>query len=134
MARFVPGIGNRIFVCTQAGAIDLTDGPGDVNTEMVCPADDAHLWKIVFTMHTAGTGTQNHNLIVEHGEGAAGVAISGTIDVLADAADGTIVTADALEYSAQPATVEGTTMQILNAEEGAISDGAILNISFIWEL
>jgi len=134
MARWIPGTGSRTFVCTQAGAIDLGNAAGDVDLEMVCPADDAHLVKISFTIHTAGGEAENHNLVVEHGAGAAGAALSGQIDVLSNAAAGTIVTADALGYAAQPATVEGTTIQVSNAEEGAISNGAILNVSLIWEL
>ena len=124
----------RSFVITNASAVDLTDAAGDVTTGMLCPGDAAKVVRVSYTMRTAGTGTQNHNLILEHGLAGAGAALTGTIDVLADAAAGTIVTGDGLEFGAQPATLEGTVIQILNAEEGAISDGAILDILILWQL
>ncbi len=125
---------DRTFVITGATGINLLDTPGDVATGMLCPGEGAMVVRVSYTMKTPGTGTQNHNLTLEHGLGAAGVALTGIIDVLADAVAGIIVTGDGLPYQSHPLTVEGTQIQILNAEEGAISDGAILDISILWQL
>ena len=124
----------RSFVITSAAAIDVGNAAGDVATGMLCPGDNAKVVRVSYTMQTAGTGSENHNLTLEHGLAAAGVALTPIIDVLADAAAGVIVTGDGLEFDDQPNTIEGTMIQILNAEEGAISDGAILDISVLWQL
>lgn len=122
-------------VVTQSGAIDLGDAAGDVNTEMLCPNDGAKVINVQFTMHTAGTGSAaNHDLILEHGAGAAGVALTTTVALDADGAAGLIVEGVGLSPESQPDTVKGTTIQILNAESAAISDGAIINVSILWQL
>ncbi len=79
----------RSFVITDATGIDLVNADGDVPTGMLCPGDGATVVSVSYTMLTAGTGTQNHNLDLEHGLGSAGAALTPTIDVLADAAAGT---------------------------------------------
>ena len=132
MARRVGA--RRSFVITSATGVDLVNADGDVATGMLCPGDGATVVRVSYTMLTAGTGTENHNLDLEHGLAGAGVALTPTIDVLADAAAGTIVTGDGLVHDAQPATVEGTQIQIKNVEEGAISNGAILDVSVLWQL
>ena len=124
----------RSFVITSAGAVNLGDGPGDTTTGMLCPGDGAKVVRVSYTMRTAGTGSENHNLFLEHGLDAVGVGLTGQIDVLADAVAGVIVTGDGLEFGAQPETVEGTVIQVKNIEEGAISDGATLDISVLWQL
>ena len=136
MARFIPGTGNRTFVLSEATTIDLTATAGDVATGMLCPQDDAHVVHVNYTIRTAGAGSGTvHQLVLEHGLGAAGVALTGTINVDADAAAaGTIVTGDGLAYASQPATVRGTQIQILNTESGNVTTGVILDIQVLWEL
>ncbi len=124
----------RSFVITSATGVDLVNADGDVATGMLCPGDGATVVRVSYTILTAGTGTQNHDLDLEHGLAGAGVALTPTISVLADAAAGTIVTGDGLEQDAQPATAEGTQIQIKNVEAGAISNGAILDVSVLWQL
>ena len=124
----------RSFVITGAIGVDLGNADGDVATGMLCPGDGAKVVRVSYTMKTAGTGSENHDIDLEHGLAAAGVALTGTISVLADAAAGVIVTGDGLDFAAQPATVEGTVIQVKNVEAGAISDGAILDISVLWQL
>lgn len=135
MARWISGIGNRAFVLTEATAIDLTATAGDVETGMICPQDGAHVAHVTYTIMTAGTGSgANHELILEHGLGAAGAALTGQVDVDADAVAGVITEGDGLAYASQPTTVRGTMIQILNAESASITTGAILDIVVLWEL
>ncbi len=136
MARRTAGIGNRTFVYTQQ-LISLGDAAGDVALDMVCPGDEAKLLGGSATIVTVGIGDENHNLVIEHGSVGAGVALTPVFDVHAGvtlAAVGTIVVFAALDPAGQPVTVEGTNLQILNAEEGAISTGAIINLQLKWEL
>lgn len=128
-------VGARQFVCMMALAVDTGDADGDV-TIGVCPGDESVLIGATATMATAGTGTQNHGLVIEHGAGAAGVPMAASVNVLADAAAGTIVSFDSaiLAPDGQPATVYGTTIQVENTEGGAIADGAILDWNLIWQL
>ena len=132
MARRVGA--QRSFVITSATGVDLVNADGDVATGMLCPGDGATVVRVSYTTLTAGAETENHNLDLEHGLGSAGVALTPTIDVVSDAAAGTIVTGDGLIQDAQPDTVEGTQIQIKNVEEGAISNGAILDVSVLWQL
>lgn len=134
MAKFIPGTGNRTFVLSEAAAVDLVNADGDVPTGMLCPEDDAHVVHITYTVQTTGGDSENHQLVLEHGLGAAGVALTASINVANDAAAGAIVTGDGLAYASQPATVRGTQIQILNTEGGAISNGLILDVSILWEL
>jgi len=135
MARRLAGIGNRSFVITNA-LVDLTATAGDIPALMVCPGDGAKLLSGSYTIHTAGVGSGAvHQLTVEHGEAGAGVALTGIVNVDADAAAaGTIVTFTALDPAGQPNTVEGTNIQLLNAESAAISTGVIVNVQLRWEL
>lgn len=125
----------RSFVITSATGVDLVNADGDVATGMLCPNDGAKVVRVSYTMKTAGTGAAaNHNLTLEHGLGAAGVALTPVIAVDADAVDGVIVTGDGLDSASAPDTVEGTQIQVKNVESAAISDGAILVISVLWQL
>jgi len=134
MSRKSTHPGARDFVITEAHALDIDDTPGDVTTGMLCPGDGAKVVRVSITIRTAGTGSFNHELILEHGLAAAGVALTPQIDVLADAAAGVIVTGSGLQPADQAATIEGTTIQFLNAESGSITDGAIVDVSVLWEL
>ncbi len=125
----------RSFVITGAKAINLLEADGDVATGMLCPGDGAKVVRVSYTMETAGTGAAaNHNLTLEHGLAAAGVAMTPIIAVDADAVDGVIVTGNGLDSAVHPDTVEGTQIQIKNVESAAISDGAILDVSVLWQL
>ena len=133
MARFVGA--SRSFVTTRAAAVSLGNAAGDVATGMLCPTDGAKVVSVSYTIQTAGVGAAaNHNLDLEQGLAGAGEALTGTIAVDADAAAGTIVTGNGLEFSQQPITQEGRVIQVKNAESAAISTGAILDISVLWQL
>ena len=135
MPRRTGGSGiNATFVVTEAHALDLTATPGDKITGMLCPGDGATVIDMAITIRTAGTGSFNHELILEHGLAGAGTAVSPQIDVLADAADGTIVTGNGLDRAGQGVTTKGTIMQFLNAESGSITVGAIVDVSVLWRL
>lgn len=135
MARRTAGIKNRTWVVTEATVVDLTSDPGDVETGMTCPGDNAKVVSVAYTMQAKGTGSAaNHQLTLEHGLGAAGVALTLVVDVDADAANGTIVTADGLDRSGQGVTTLGTMIQLLNAESASITTGAKLDIQVLWEL
>ena len=136
MARRTAGMGNRTFVTTTAGAIDLgnTGAPDDIATGMLCPGDGAKVVTVTFTTQTAGDNAQNHGLVLEHGLTTDGVALTPSIKVLANAVAGTIVTGGGLSPQGQPNTVYGTQIQIQSTEDGAIGNGAILDISVLWEL
>ena len=140
MGRRVGSItaGDRSFVTTMASVdIGATGAPTDIPTTMVCPGDGAKVVSVSATIKTVGVGDENHNLILEHGFAAAGVALTPQFDVHAGvtlAPVGTIVTSDGLPASAQPDTVQGTAIQLQNTEEGAISTGAIVDMIVIWQL
>ncbi len=131
MARSVRDKG---IVCLQVNNIDLVNADGDVAMDMMCPGDDAFVLDWTCQISTAGTGSENHNLTLEHGTGAAGVALTAVLDVLADATAGTISTGDGLGRPSTGGTVMGTKIQIKNVEEGAISNGAIIDVLVRWQL
>ena len=135
MPRRVSGSGvDSTYVITEAHALDLGDAPGDVITGIICPGDGAKVVEYTMTIRTAGTGANNHELVLEHGLTTAGVAMAPQLDVLATSAAGTIFTQEALDPNGQPVTVKGTVIQFANAESGAISNGAIVDVSILWRL
>jgi len=137
MARRVGSIqaGHRSFVTTSA-QVDLgnTGAPTDIPTTMVCPGDGAKVVEVAYTVSTTGGDAENHSLVLEHGLGAAGAALTPTSVHANDDADGVIVTAKGLQPQDQPDTVFGTKIQIRNTEDGAIANGLILDVLVIWEL
>ena len=113
----------------------MTNTAGDVATGMLCPGDSAKVIRVSYTIVTAGSnGAAAHQLLLEHGLGAAGVALTAQINVVASAVAGTIVTGDGLPVNEQVDTTEGTVIQLNNTESAGISLGAILDISVLWEL
>ena len=125
----------RSFVVLQQATVDLTATAGDIPLTMNCPADGARVVSWSIKVSTAGVGAAaNHELILEHGLGAAGVALTPQLDLDADGAAELIVQGEGLALDAQPVTVESTTLQILNAESAAISTGAIVDINVLWQL
>lgn len=131
MARKVPF---NMVVVQQQDSVDLADAAGDVALTLRCPGDGAKVldWKVIST--TAGTGAgANHNIILEHGSGAAGVALTGTIALDADGTAET-TTASGNGLLVQPATTMGTLLQINNTESAAISNGAIVTVIVRWIL
>ncbi len=118
------------MVQTSQFNMDLTNSPGDKATTMVVPGDGASLIDVSYTIQVAGTGSFNHELILEAGTGGAGVAISAQADLLADGAVGLTATGRGLGV----ALTRGVALQILNAEEGSITVGALVNIVCLWQL
>lgn len=133
MARKVGA--TRSYVITEAHNIDLGDAAGDVTLGILCPGDGAKVVSCAINIRTAGTGAAaNHQLVLEHGLGAAGVALTGQIDLDADGAAGTIVSGGGLPFPSQPATVLGTVCQFNNTESASITDGAFVDVSVLWQL
>ena len=125
----------RSFVVLQEVTVDLGNAAGDVALTMNCPADGARVVSWSVKVDTAGTGAAaNHELVLEHGLTSAGVALTPILELDADGAAELIVQGEGLALDAQPVTVEGTALQILNAESAAISDGAIIDVSVLWQL
>lgn len=132
MARTVRDQG---IVVLQVYNIDLGDADGDVALDMMCPGDGAVVLDWTVQISTAGTGSgANHNLTLEHGTGAAGVALAPVLAVDADAVAGTITTGDGNGTQPTGGSVIGTKIQIANAESAAISDGAIVDVQVRWQL
>ena len=125
----------RSLVVLQQDTLDLTASAGDIAMTMTCPADGARVVSWSVKISTAGTGASaNHELILEHGLTSAGVALTPQLDLDADGAAELTVQGEGLALDAQPVTVEGTALQILNAESAAISTGAIVDINVLWQL
>lgn len=122
------------LVVTNVVGLDLLNAPADISTGMLCPGDGASVVQWAATLHTAGTGSFNHEIILEHGTGAAGVALTGQLDILADGTPGTEADNGAGLQPRPIKTVFGTDMQVLNAESGSITDGALVNITVLWRL
>lgn len=128
------------IVVLQVYNIDLTATAGDVAIDMMCPGDGARVIDWTVQTSTVGVGAFTHNLTLEHGTGAAGVALTPILPVLAEDAAGVIHTGPGLQFSSQIGalglkTAQGTKIQILNAELGGdITTGAIVDVMVRWQL
>lgn len=123
------------IVVLQVYNIDLTSDPVDVALDMMCPGDGAFVLDWSVQVSTAGVGAAaNHEMVLEHGTGAAGVALTAQLDLDADAVAGTIVTGDGLGRPATGGTTQGTKIQIQNAESASITTGAIVDVMVRWQL
>lgn len=98
---------------------------------MLVPGDNAQVIDVTYTIVTAGTGSENHVLVLEAGLGAAGVAIAESTTLLADGAVGLRAIAKGLQGVV---LTRGTILQINNTEAGAISNGAVVHVVVNWQL
>ena len=124
----------RSFVITGATGVDLVNASGDVATGMLCPADGAKVVRVSYTVLTTGGEDIAHQLELEHGLAAAGVALTPVIDVANDDAAGVVTSGDGLQPGDQPDTVEGTQIQVKTVEASDIANGLILDVSVLWQL
>jgi len=122
------------MVATTQAVVDLTDTAGDVALAMAVPGDGARLIDVSFTIQVTGVGSAaNHNLTLEAGTGAAGVAISTLAALDADGAVGLTVTGTPAGTGLTGLT-RGVELQILNAESASITTGAIINVVILWQM
>ena len=129
MARTVRDSG---IVVLEAINVDLTAASADCPVEMFCPGDGAQLLDWTLVVSVAGVGAGTHTCTLEHGVGAAGVAVSAEIAFIATNAADTQVTADGVYLAT---TTQGTRMQIKNVESGTnITTGAIVDVIARWQL
>jgi hypothetical protein len=98
---------------------------------MLVPGDDATVIDVTYTIVTAGTGSENHVLVLEAGLAGAGAAIAESTTLLADGAAGLRAIAKGLQ---NVRLTRGTILQINNTEGGAISNGAIVHVVVNWQL
>ena len=123
------------IVITQAFSADLTAASADVSLNMLCPGDGAQVIDWSLTANVVGVGDGTHTVTLEHGRGAAGVAVSAPIAFLAvtDATAGEVIgTADGVYLAT---TLAGTQMQLKNVESGTnITTGAIVDVLVRWQL
>jgi len=130
-------VGDRVqrdhMVATTQALVDLTATPGDVVLTMVVPGDKARLIDVSYTIQTAGVGSFNHELTLEAGTGAAGVAIAKETDLLADGAVGLTVKGEP-DLTGETGLTRGTELQIKNTESGSITTGAIINVVCLWQM
>ena len=132
MARTVRDFG---IVVLTAYNVDLLNADADIATDMMCPGDGAFVLDWTVQISSAGTGSAaNHELVLEHGTGAAGVALTAQLDIDADGTAGLIVTGDGIGRPATGGTVQGTKIQVKNVESAAISNGATVDILVRWQL
>ena len=134
MARTIRDKG---IVVQQVYNIDLTAASVDVALDMMCPGDNAFVLDWTTQGSTVGVGAGTHTLTLEHGTGAAGVALADDIAFIATtgAAAGDLNTADGLGRPSTGGTVQGTKIQIRNVESGTnITTGAIIDVMVRWQL
>ena len=132
MARTVRDSG---IVVTQAFAVDLTAASADASMNMTCPGDGAQVLDWTLTSNVVGVGDGTHTVTLEHGRGAAGVAIGASIAFLAvtGATAGVVIgTADGVYLAT---TLQGTQLQLKNVESGTnITTGALVDVTVRWQL
>lgn len=134
MARTIRDKG---IVVMQVYNIDLTAASVDAALDMMCPGDDAFVLDWTIQSSVVGIGDGTHTLTLEHGTGAAGVALTAEIAVLAvtDMTAGAIHSADGLGGPISGGTTQGTKIQIKNVESGTdITTGALVDVMVRWQL
>jgi len=135
MGRKVRAGIHNIVVQYFVGA-DMLNADGDIALALPvrCPGDGAKVLDWTVVIENAGTGSENHDMTLEHDLTTNGVALTEVTPVLADAAAETKVTGEGLPFSDQPETVAGMRLQIKNVEAGAITDGATVGGIIRWAL